>query len=390
MSEFQRIDYTRMDGPAPGIGVIGYGFMGSAHSNAYKKIPYSFPKPAARPELRAMAGRNGDAVRNAASRFGYEGYYTDWKSLIADERIDIVDNCTPDNLHAEPCIAAAAAGKHVICEKPLAMTVADARAMRDAAEKAGVKHMVCHNYRFLPAVRLAYDLIREGALGTIYQFRAQYLQEVGHDPAEPVENVWYAAGTKSGVMLGIGCHIIDMARFLVGDIVSVQGLEKTYNTRRKYTDGREETVSADEANFAVIEFENGAAGTLESAGVSTGRKNRHTWEINGSKGSMAFDLEDPNHLQVCLDDVPPRLKGFTNISVTGGDYRNSISYLPPGHNAGWEYGHVHALHHFLSCVVNDADVAPLGASFEDGYRAQVVMEAVGKSGREGKKLTISY
>ena len=390
MSGFQKIDYSKREEPSVGIGVIGYGFMGSVHSNAYVKIPYSFADPAALPLLRAMAGRNEEAVRSAAGRFGFEGYYTDWEELVSDEKVGIVDNCTPDNLHAGPSIAAAEAGKHVICEKPLAMTVADAKAMRDAAEKAGVKNMLCHNYRFLPAVRLAYELIQEGALGTIYQFRAQYLQEVGHDPGEAVENVWYAAGTKSGVMLGIGCHIIDMARFLVGDIVSVQGLEKTYNTKRKYEDGSEETVTADEANFAVVEFANGAAGTLESAGISTGRKNQHTWEINGSKGSMAFDLEDPNHLHVCLNVVPQRLKGFTNISVTGGSFNNSVLYLPPGHNAGWEYGHVHALHHFIDCVVNNRSVAPLGATFEDGYRTQAVMDAVGKSGREGKKLELSY
>jgi predicted dehydrogenase len=390
MSGFQKIDYSKRKGPCVGIGVLGYGFMGSVHSNAYVKIPYSFANPAARPVLRAMAGRNEEAVRAAASRFGYEGYYTDWNGLVSDEQVDIVDNCTPDNLHAGPCIAAAEARKHVICEKPLAMTVEDAKAMRDAAEKAGVRHMLCHNYRFLPAVRFAYDLIQEGALGTVYQFRARYLQEVGHDPGEAVENVWYAAGTKSGVLFGIGCHIIDMARFLMGDIVSVQGLEKTYNTKRKYADGTEEAVTADEANFAVVEFANGAAGTLESAGISTGRKNQHTWEINGSKGSIAFDLEDPNHLHVCLDNAPPRLQGFTEISVTGGSYRNSVLYLPPGHNAGWEYGHVHALNHFIDCVVNKKSVSPLGATFEDGYRTQVVMDAVGKSGREGRKIELSY
>lgn len=390
MADFRKIDYSKIKNTSLGIGVIGYGFMGVVHSNAYVKIPYSFPTPAAYPALIAMAGRNENAVRGTASRFHYDGYYTDWRGLVSDERIDIVDNCTPDNLHAEPCIAAVEAGKHIICEKPLAMTVEDARAMRDAAEKAGVKHMLCHNYRFLPAVRLAFDLIQEGAIGTIYQFRAQYLQEVGHDPAETIENVWYAAGTKSGVLLGIGCHIIDMARFLVGDIVSVQGLKKTYNIKRKYQDGTDETVKADEVNFAIVEFENGAAGTLESSGISTGRKNQNTWEINGSKGSIAFDLEDPNHLHVCLDDVPERLTGFTEISVTGGSHPNRILYLPPGHNAGWEYGHVHALHHFLDCVVNNKEVAPLGASFEDGYKTQVVMDSIFQSNKDGRRKELNY
>ena len=390
MPGFQKIDYSGLDKPSVGVGVIGYGFMGKVHSNGYGKIPFSFDKPAARPRLVAMAGRNEESVLDTASRFGYEGYYTDWHELVQDDRIDIVDTCTPDDLHAGTSIAAAEAGKHILCEKPLAMTVADARAMRDAAEKAGVKHMLCHNYRFLPAVRLAYDLIREGALGTIYQFRGIYLQEIGHDPEEVIENVWYAGGTKSGVLLGIGCHIIDMARFLVGEITSVSGLTKTYNRSRKYESGAAEEVTVDETNMAIVEFENGAVGTLESAGVSTGRRNQHTWEVNGSKGSIAFDLEDPNHLHVCLDDVPARLKGFTNISATDPAHPNRVVYLPSGHNAGWEYGHVHALHHFIDCAVNGSSVAPLGATFEDGYRIQVVMDSIVESGKKGKKIELTY
>ena len=386
MSGYTKIDYTGMDRTKLGIGVLGYGFMGKAHSNAYLKISYSFAPVPAYPYLKAMCGRNERAVADTAARFGYHGYYTDWRDLIADDEVDIFDNCSPDDLHPEPTIEAAKRGKHLLCEKPLAMTAADAKRMRDAAVEAGVKHMLLHNYRFLPAVRFAKNLIAEGKLGTVYQFRGQYLQEVGHDPAEVLENVWYASGTKSGVLLGIGCHIIDMARFLVGEITSVSGLLKTHNTVRKDGTGTEETVTADEQNLALVEFENGAAGTLESAGISTGRKNRHTWEINGSKGSIAFDLEDPNHLWVCLDGGDARLEGFTKISATGFDFELQVPYLPPGHNAGWEYGHVYALHHFLDCVANDKPVEPYGATFEDGYRIQIIMEAIGESSASGKRV----
>jgi predicted dehydrogenase len=263
--------------------------------------------------------------------------------------------------------------------------------MRDAAVKAGVKHLLCHNYRFMPAVRLARQLIEEGRLGTIYQFRGRYLQQVGRNPEEVTENVWYASGTRSGVLLGIGSHIIDLARFLVGEIKAVSGLVKTFNRSRTDRSGKSEKVTADEVNYALVEFDGGVVGTLESAGISTGRKNQCTWEINGSKGSVVFDLEDLNHLQVCLDDASTDpVLGFANVSVTGPHHPLQALILPPGHNSGWEYGHLHALHHFLDGVVNGRGVEPYGATFEDGYRVQVVMEAIVESSKSGKRVEPSF
>jgi len=238
---------------------------------------------------------------------------------------------------------------------------------------------------------LARQLIEEGRLGTIYQFRGRYLQQVGRDPNEVTENVWYAAGTRSGVLLGIGSHIIDLARFLVGEVEAVSGLVKTFNRSRTDRSGKTETITADEANYALVEFEGGAVGTLESAGISTGRKNQCTWEINGSRGSVVFDLEDLNHLQVCLDDGSQEpVLGFTSVSVTGPDHPLQAMILPPGHNTGWEYGHLHALHHFLDAVVNDRKVEPYGATFEDGYRIQVIMEAIVESSRAGKRVAVEF
>ena len=215
-----------------GIGMLGYGFMGKVHSNAFLKIPYSFSSPAGYPELVAICGRDEARVADMAARLHYRGYYTDWKQMIKDPAIEIIDNVTPDDRHRAPSIAAAEAGKHIICEKPLAMTVRDASAMVEAVLKAGVKHMCCFNYRFFPAVRLAKELIETGALGKIYHFRGRYLQEPGHDPAAPLEDAWYASGTKSGILLGIGSHIIDMSRFLLGDIAALSGLVRTYNATR--------------------------------------------------------------------------------------------------------------------------------------------------------------
>ena len=387
----RELDCRKLNTPGMGIGVIGYGFMGKVHSNAYLKIPYTYEKPAAYPLLVSMCGRKEKSVIDTARRFGYREVCTDWHELIENPAVQLVDNCTPDNMHAAPSVAAAEAGKHVICEKPLAVNVKDAKEMLDAVIKAGVKHMLCHNYRFMPAVRLARKLIEDGEIGTVYQFRGVYLQEVGHRPGEVLENVWYATGTRSGVLLGIGCHIIDMARFLVGEMKSVAGFVKTFNTSRKDSAGRAEKVSADEVNGAIVEFENGAVGTLESAGVSTGRKNQLTWEVNGSKGSLRFDLEDLNHLQVCLDNTPVRdVRGFTSVSVTDFKHPLQSMILPPGHNTGWEYGHVHALHHFIESIVTERPVEPYGATFDDGYRIQVIMDAIVRSAEAGRKIELRF
>jgi len=388
---FTSIDYEALPVNRVGIGVLGYGFMGKVHSNAYLKIPYSFNEPAAYPDLVAMCGRDEAMVADVAARLRYRGYYTDWKLMLRDPAIDILDNCTPDDRHCVPSIAAAEAGKHVICEKPLAMTVADAAVMLEAVTKAGVKHMCCFNYRFIPAVRLAKELIEDGSIGDVYHFRGRYLQEPGHDPTAPLEDAWYASGTKSGILLGIGSHIIDMARFLLGEITALSGLVRTWNSSRLSRTGVLETVTADEGNLALVEFASGATGTLESSGVATGHKNQHTWEINGSKGSICWDLEDPNHLLVYTDDAPsPRLRGFASVSVTTGGHPLQTIYLPPGHNAGWEYGHVHALHHFVQCVAKDEPVPPYGATFEDGYRAQVIMDAMVRSSHTGQRINLTY
>jgi predicted dehydrogenase len=388
---FHEIDYESADLRRVGIGVLGYGFMGKTHSNAFLKVPYLYETSPAYPELIALCGRDKSRVEETAKMFRYKGYYTDWRRLVEDPRIEIFDNCAPDNLHHEPAIAAARNGKHVICEKPLAMTVDEARQMLKAVKSAKVKHMCCHNYRFIPAVRLARQLIENGALGQIYQFRARYLQEPGHDPAEVTDNVWYASGTRSGVLLGIGSHIIDMARFLIGEIKAVSGLMKTFNTTRNTASGDNEDVKADEGNMALVEFENGTIGTLESSGVSTGRKNQHTWEVSGSKGSVAFDLEDLNHLHVYSSETPRKeIMGFARVSVTESHHPLHAQILPQGHNAGWEYGHAHALSHFIDCVANGKPVEPYGASFEDGYKVQVIMNAIHVSSQTGRRVEVTY
>ncbi len=382
---FYQIDYSKSDLPEVKIGMLGYGFMGQVHSNAYIKVPFSFSDPVARPVLLAICGRNQKKVEDTARRFGYKEYCLDWQLLAKDPRIDIFNNCTPDDWHYLPSIVAMENGKHVICEKPLSLKLEEAFQMAQKARETGVKTMCCYNYRFLPAIRLARQLIEQGILGKIYQFRAKYLQQAGHNPFEHIEKVWYAHGTQSGTLMGIGSHIIDMAHFLIGEVTAVSGLKKTFNPTRMDHSGKTQEVSADECTIAILAFENGAVGTIESSGVSTGRKNHQGWEINGSKGSLIFDLEDLNHLQVYSTEVTrSEIRGFSNVLVTDSDHPLPVVYLPSGHNQGWEYGHIHALHHFLDCVVNDKTVEPLGATFEDGYKVQVIIEAINQSSASGK------
>jgi predicted dehydrogenase len=378
-----------------GVGMLGYAFMGKAHSNAYKKIAYMTWPPPLRPELVAIAGRNEDAVAEAAQRYGFAEYVTDWKALVADDRIALFDNSGPNNLHAEPTIAAAEAGKHVICEKPLGRTAAESKQMLDAVTKAGVKHACAFNYRFVPAVRLARDLIQQGKLGRIFHFRASYLQEWITDPEFPA--VWRlkkdVAG--SGVLGDLGAHIIDLARFLIGEPTAVNALTKTFITERPSASdpGRREKVDVDDAFVALVEYQNGAIGTLEASRFARGRKNYNRWEINGEKGSLAFNLEKFNELEVCLPDETPtrEAQGFTNVLVTESYHPFWSVWWPHGHVIGWEHTFVHELEHLLDAIVNNKDVGPDGATFEDGYRASVICDAVLNSASNGgSRVEIRY
>ena len=378
--------------PTIGVGMIGYAFMGKAHANGYKKLPYIMWPPAAVPKLIAIAGRDQSAVAVAARRYGFEGYYTDWRQMLKDPRIQIVDNTGPNNLHAEPSIAAAEAGKHILCEKPLGRTAAEAKTMLDAINKAGVKAMCAFNYRFVPAVRLTRLLIEQGALGQIYHFRARYLQDWIMDPNFPM--VWRLnkAVAGSGALGDIGAHIIDLARFLVGEPKAVNGLLKTFIKERPTADGGRDTVDVDDAFVSLFEFENGAIGTLEASRFANGRRNQNTFEINGSRGSIVFDLEKLNELQVHLPgQALKEAQGFTNVLVSESYHPFWNVWWPAGHIIGWEHTFVHEINHFLEAVVNGKPIAPYGATFEDGYRNAVICDAIAASSEShGAQVPIKY
>ena len=267
---------------------------------------------------------------------------------MADDRIEVLDNCGPDPAHPEPCIAALHRGKHVICEKPMAISVADARRMRDAAAAAAGKAMCTFNYRFVPAVRLAKDLIAEGRIGAVYHIRCNYLQMASHDPALPPEQVWASAWPHSGGLQGIGSHAIDQCRFLAGEIKSVSALVRAFSPQRTVPSAGDPNVLSDEGTAAVLDFESGAIGVLESSVVATGHKNYLSWEINGSKGSLKWDMEHPNSLFACLEGQDgARLLGFAEISVTEPEHPYVGPWWPQGHNLGWEHSHIIEKFHFL-------------------------------------------
>lgn len=380
--------------PVIGIGMLGYAFMGKAHSNAYKKLPYMVFPPPALPRLVAICGRDRTRVAAAARRYGFEKFYTDWREMIADPAVEVLDNGGPNNLHAEPCIEAARAGKHVLCEKPLARTAEEARGMLEAVRKAGVKHMVAFNYRFVPAIRQARELIASGKLGKIYHFRGMYLQE-WIMPHYRTPLIWRldkkVAG--SGALGDLGSHIIDLARYLVGEIGAVSAMTRTFIPKRPYANGRKGLgkVEVDDAFVAAVEFTSGAIGTIEATRFAAGHKNYGWLEINGEQGSLRFNLERLNELEVFwVNEEPRETQGFHTVLVSEAYHPWWQHWWPHGHIIGWEHAMVHEVAHFLECIANNRSVGPHGATFEDGYRAAVICDAILQSARERRQIEVRY
>jgi predicted dehydrogenase len=356
-----------------GVGMLGYAFMGKAHSNAYKTLAYMTWPPPLMPQLVAIAGRNEEAVSEAARRYGFADHVTDWKALVNDDRIQLFDNAGPNNLHAEPTIAAAEAGKHVICEKPLGRDAAESYETWQRVQATGVKHMCAFNYRFVPAVRLARQIIESGELGDLQHFRGAYLQEWGTTEGDIWRFQKDLAG--SGSLGDLGAHVIDLARYLVGEVTEVSAITQTF------IDGRD----VDDAVESVVRFENGAVGTIEASRFCPGRKNAFTWEINGSKGSLVFDLERLNELQYSEGNA-----GFRTILVSEADHPFWEHWWPQGHMIGWEHSFVHEIHHLLTAIRDDTDVAPHGATLEDGYRAAEICDAMLRSAEQGGREQVNY
>jgi predicted dehydrogenase len=361
------------------IALIGAGFMGKAHSNAWRQVS-AFCSPRLTPRLKVICGLVPQQVRAAARAFGWAETVADWRAVIGRPDIHIVDICTPGDSHAEIAIAAARAGKVVLCEKPLANTVREAERMLAAVERAGVPHMISHNYRRVPAVLLARQIIRDGRIGKVRHFRGMYLQDWISDPAFPL--VWRldrrTAG--SGALGDIGSHVVDLARMLVGEIAEVSGLTETFIKTRPLPGHprRKGRVTVDDAAVALVRFASGATGSIEATRLAPGRKNHNRFEINGSTGSLAFDLERLNELEVYFESDPPSMRGFRTVLVTERTHPHMAAWWPPGHIIGWEHTFTHAMYDLLEAVADKKVPSP---NFLDGVRNQRVLDAIERSSR---------
>ena len=374
------------------IGLVGSsGFMAKAHSNAYNTIPYIYNNETHVPQLVMVGGTTAEKAVASAERFGYSRSCVGYREIVESSDIDVVDVCVSDAMHKEVAMEAIRHGKHVLCEKPMALNSDDALEMLEAAKKAGVKAMCGFNYRFISSVVLARNLIKSGKMGKVYHFNSCYLQDVGYAEETPVEKIWYIEGPKgSGVSLGIGCHLIDMARFLVGDITEVNGMMPVYNPVRNSKDGKVQ-VNKEEDMLAMVRFDNQATGLLRASAVSAGRKNRLGWEISCSKGTIVFDLENLNNLDVFYKETPVHeITGFTRINVTQVDRNHPFMdvWWPRGHIVGWEHAHINEIAHFLRCIDRDEPVEPMGAGFEDGYKSILIIDSLRKAAEEKKSVKI--
>ncbi|NUE03341.1 Gfo/Idh/MocA family oxidoreductase [Halorubraceae archaeon YAN] len=369
------------------IGVLGYRFMGKAHANALARLPMFFPDA---PNVRrhTLIGRDEDALADAADQFGFEQTATDWETVIDD--VDVFYNLGPNHVHAEPSIAALDAGVPVFCEKPLAPTLADAARMRDAAANAEVPAGCAFNYRFVPAIRYAKQLIDAGELGDIHHVRGRYLQDWLVDPEAPW--AWRMDNERagSGALGDLGAHTVDLIRFLVcehtGEIDRLSGQLQTFVDERPVygTDGtikEHRPVTVDDAYTAQIEFENGAVGSLEASRFATGHKNDHTIEIHGSEGSLKFSLERLNELSVLTGTN----RGYETVLVTDEDDPYVDAWWPPGHVIGWEHTFVHENYEFLSAVAGGGSFEP---SFATAYDVQVVLDAIEQSDSAGEWISL--
>ncbi|GIP03949.1 oxidoreductase [Paenibacillus lautus] len=379
------------------VGMIGYKFMGKAHSNAYRSLPMFFPK-ALKPEMVAICGRNASAVQEAADQLGWRESVTDWKQLVNREDIDLVDINAPSDAHKEIALAAAKAGKHIFCEKPLALTLADAREMLQAAEDAGVTHMVGFNYRFSPAVRLAKKLIDSGRLGQIYHFRAWFLQDWIMDPQFPL--VWRlqkeVAG--SGSHGDLGAHLIDLAHYLVGDMQEVIGMSETFIKERPIASemtglsakgsegGPMGQVTVDDATLFMTRFENGALGSFEATRFAAGHRSTNSFEINGSLGSVKFDFERMNELEVYFTTDDEDVQGFRRVLATDPVHDYMEAWWPPGHTIGFEHTFTHEFLELSNAISEGRQPVP---NFADGVKCQAVLEAVDKSIEERRWVQLS-
>jgi predicted dehydrogenase len=367
------------------IGIIGAQFMGRAHSNAWSDVSRFYDLPF-KPVMKAVCDINPVSEEAFARRLGWESFETSWETLVKRDDIDVIDICTPNKLHMPVAVVAARAGKHVICEKPLAMNAEEAIKMVESAEASGVVHMTAFNYRRVPAIALAKKMIEEGKLGRIHHFNAVYYQDWLVDPEFPW--VWRNDVTLagSGAHGDMNAHTVDLARFLVGEFDSVCGDEKVFVEERSLPGGTGiGKVTADDAISFLARFRNGAIGNFLASRFATGKKNFLRLEIFGSEGSLIFNLERMNELEYYSRKDNIAEQGYRNILVTENEHPYVYKWWPPGHIIGWEHTFIHEIGDFLSAIAENKKIKP---DFHDGYQCQLVLDAVIASAKTGKWVHI--
>ena len=377
------------------IGMIGAGFMGKAHSLSMAAMPMFFWPAPAIPVRKVVCDLTMEAAEQAALRLGFEKYTDNWRDVVNDPEIDVIDIVTPNNSHAEIAIAAAKAGKHVICEKPLASTLEESKQMLDAVTAAGVKHMVAFNYRRTPAVALAKKYIEEGAIGQILNFRGTYLQDWSADPNSPLSWRFQKALSGSGALGDIGTHVIDFARYLVGEIAEVMAETKTWITERPVQafgvdklgtvkldeQAEKRPVDVDDEFMSLLRFENGAIGSIEATRNGWGRNNFLTFEIHGTKGSLYFNYENRDELQVCFADDPADRRGYRTVYTGPATPYGEALWPIPALGIGYGETKIIEMHDFIQSIVEDREISP---SFNDGYRIAQISEAILRSAEQQK------
>jgi len=359
------------------IGMIGYGFMGRTHSNAYRRVP-NFFQTEYTPVLQAVCARDADKVKAFADQWGYASTETDWRKLVERKDIDAVDICTPNNLHKDIAVAAAANGKMILCEKPLAMNVAEGEEMCQAVEKAKVLNTVWYNYRRVPAVTFAKQLIDAGKLGRIFHYRANFLQDwtISADLPQGGTALWRldVAAAGSGVTGDLLAHCIDTAIWLNGGITTVNAMTETFVKERKHTlTGKVEKVGIDDACAFLCRFQNGSLGLFESTRYARGHKALYTFEINGEHASIKWDLHDLHRLQWFDHRDEGPLRGWRSVHITDGDHPYMKHWWVPGLQIGYEHTFVHQVADFLEGVAKGESIGP---TFRDALETQKVCDAV--------------
>lgn len=378
------------------VGLVGYMFMGKAHSVGYRDVTFAFPEVKAKPVMKEISGLVLAEAQQYAAQYGWERASEGYKHLVEADDIHLVDISTGNDTHKEIALAAAQNGKHIFCEKPMALNVAECKEMIDAAEKAGVIHMIDFNYRAVPAVALARKMVEDGMIGTPYHFRAVYLQDWIIDPDFPL--VWRLQKDKagSGAHGDLNAHIIDLARFLCGEFESVNGIMKTFITRRPLlaaqtggltAEGSAEMgeVTVDDATLFLAKFKNGAVGTFEATRFAAGNRNGNRFELNGSEGSIRFNLERLNELEYFSRKDADACQGWKRILVTDPPHPYLSGWWPAGHIIGWQHTFVHQVHNLMNGIATGENPTP---NFHDGLKCQAVLEAVEKSADSGQWVTV--